>query len=274
MPPAAKFAVRIGLRWDSRGIEIVAFGDAKDDVPVAVAAVAEAGKDPAEDQVLARWTFADHERVTGAVGDIRQPHTDRTHAGCVLHRNENAAHSRGPSRRRVNFVVLGGEIAGVARIGMPAAVADTGDALVGGEGDGEPAAKLCNFRDDERPFVGRATGKQLLGAEADEPRFPGVEAPRIVPGRRGNIGIIFLLIHLIIHVALFDPRHDAGEPAHHPVLLSYFAAVVGEERHVIQAGRERAQLVVISVQGDTHLFQVIGTFQAVGGFAHFLDGGQ
>ena len=38
MPPTAKFAVRIGLRRDSRGIKIVAFGDAKDDVPVAEAA--------------------------------------------------------------------------------------------------------------------------------------------------------------------------------------------------------------------------------------------
>src|SRR5438132_5082662 len=180
--PAARLAVGIHLVWCPRRVEIVALRDAKDHVAVAVAAVAKAGEHPAEDQILAGRTLADHERVASAVADVSQADSGRARPRCILHRDQNPVHACCMSRGRVDLVVLGGKITRIPRVGMATPVADTIDALVSGEGNRERATKLRNLRNDEGSLVGRTTVNQLLGAETNKPWLPQrIEAPGVVP---------------------------------------------------------------------------------------------
>src|SRR5207249_1538529 len=90
---AAELAVGIGLDGNAGVIRIVPFGDAEDHVPIAVAAVAETGKHPAEDQVLAGRTLADHERVAGAIRHVRQAYAKGARTRGVLDGDQHAIHA-------------------------------------------------------------------------------------------------------------------------------------------------------------------------------------
>src|SRR4029077_8473562 len=84
-------------------------------------------------------------------------------------------------------------------------------------------------------------------------------------------------INLVIDVALLQIGQQEGGPAP----SRSYVVVRGTAGHsggflvaVDVAGRETLERVVVMVQSKADLLEVIGALGAIGGFAHFLYGGQ
>src|SRR5262249_29536428 len=95
--------------------------------------------------------------------------------------------------------------------------------------------------------------------------------PRIVAQRDSDVRVMFFGVYLPPERLLFEKRQDAGHPAQHPVFLSLLGPGGGVPRHIIQAGWERAELIVVLVQSQPDLVEMVGTLNAVTRVADFLD---
>src|SRR5262249_7865212 len=78
----------------------------------------------------------------------------------------------------------------------------------------------------------------------------------------------------LVEVLLFVVGHQQGHPAPVGVPTLVRRGVVGLLGGVLDAGGQAAVGVVVVVQGDAHLFEVVGALGAVGGVADLLHGRQ
>src|SRR5438132_1652619 len=111
--------------------------------------------------------------------------------------------------------------------------------------------------------------KSVLGGRSPTIKVllkPSRTSAILTPG--GHLPVVFLVVFFGVHlppdVVLLDEREDARHPAEHPILLRPHRTRGAVPRHVVEAGRKGAELIVVMVQRQADLFEVIGAFDPVG----------